>query len=296
LRPGLRGVTGINPGWRGSDSSKRRMQPPQMGRASCKLFTKDGSHCADNGSGEQVGGVYQARTNRPLRYTVPMHVLFEDHHLIAVNKPAPLMTQAPAGVPSLEAIIKAYIKEKYAKPAGVYLGIPHRLDRPVSGAVVFCRNTKAAERVAEQFQRHTVTKVYRALVEGVVADDAGEWRDFVRKIEGQARAEIVEADAALAREAVTEFRVLQRDADTTLLELTPKTGRMHQLRIQAAARGHPVLGDAHYGSTCPFGPAVEQPRDRVIALHAWRLVLEHPFRKVPVKLEAPAPDYWPGGS
>src|SRR3954447_25786890 len=95
-----------------------------------------------------------------------MHVLYEDPHLLAVHKLAPLMTQAPAGVPSLEAMAKAYIKEKYAKPAGVYLGIPHRLDRPVSGAVVFCRNTKAAQRVAEQFQTHAVTKVYWARVEG----------------------------------------------------------------------------------------------------------------------------------
>jgi 23S rRNA pseudouridine1911/1915/1917 synthase len=225
-----------------------------------------------------------------------MLVLFEDHHLIAVNKPAPLMTQAPAGVPSLEALIKAHIKEKYAKPAGVYLGIPHRLDRPVSGAIVFCRNTKAAQRVAEQFQQHAVTKVYLATVAGMVADDAGEWRDFVRKIEGQARAEIVEEGAALAREAVTEFRVLRRDADATLLELTPRTGRMHQLRVQAAARGHPVLGDAHYGSTRPFGPAAELPRDRVIALHARRLVFDHPFRHVPVELEAPLPGYWPAES
>ena len=225
-----------------------------------------------------------------------MHVLFEDHHLLGVNKPAPLMTQAPAGVPSLEAMAKAYIKEKYAKPAGVYLGIPHRLDRPVSGVVVFCRNTKAAQRVAEQFQTHEVTKVYWALVEGVAADDAGEWRDFVRKVDDQARAEIVPADAAGAKEAVTVFQVLRRDADATLLELTPRTGRMHQLRVQAAARGHPVAGDALYGSTRPFGPPAELPRDRVIALHARRLVFEHPFRKVPVELEAPVQDYWASGA
>ena len=116
----------------------------------------------------------------------PLNVLFEDHHLLAVNKPAPLMTQAPAGVPSLEAMVKAYIKEKYSKPAGVYLGIPHRLDRPVTGAVLFCRNTKASQRVAEQFQQHTVNKTYWGQVEGLVADDAGEWREFVRKIADQA--------------------------------------------------------------------------------------------------------------
>jgi 23S rRNA pseudouridine1911/1915/1917 synthase len=222
-----------------------------------------------------------------------MHVLFEDHHLIAVNKPAPLMTQAPVGVPSLEAMVKAYLKDKFAKPAGVYLGIPHRLDRPVSGVVVFCRNTKAAQRVAEQFQQHSVTKVYWALVEGVVADDAGEWRDFVRKVADQAKAEIVPPDAEGAREAITAYRVLRRDADATLLELTPKTGRMHQLRVQAAARGHPVVGDALYGSTRPFGPPAELPRDRVIALHARRLAFTHPFRhQTPVELEAPVPEYW----
>jgi 23S rRNA pseudouridine1911/1915/1917 synthase len=88
------------------------------------------------------------------------------------------------------------------------------------------------------------------------------------------------------------FRVLRRDADTTLVELTPKTGRMHQLRIQAAARGHPVLGDVVYGSTREFGPPTEGHRDRVIALHARRLVFQHPFREVPVALEAPLPNYW----
>lgn len=221
-----------------------------------------------------------------------MHVLYEDPHLLAVHKPAPLMTQAPAGVPSLEALAKAYIKTQYAKPAGVYLGIPHRLDRPVSGVVVFCRNTKAAGRVAAQFQNHTVTKTYWALVEGVVEADAGEWRDFVRKVGDEARAEVVPPAADGAKEAITRVRVLKRTVDVTLLELTPQTGRMHQLRVQAAARGHPVVGDALYGCLRPFGPPAELPRDRVIALHARRLVLEHPFRKEPVELEAPLPDYW----
>src|SRR5215218_5291505 len=224
-----------------------------------------------------------------------MIVLYEDPHLLAVHKSAPLMTQAPAGVPSLEAEVKAYIKEKYAKPAGVYLGIPHRLDRPVSGVIVFCRNTKAASRVAEQFQKHQVTKVYSALVEGSVAEDAGEWRDFLCKVKDEARSQVVPPDAEGAKEAVTAYRVVKREANATLLELTPKTGRMHQLRVQAAARGHPVVGDALYGSTRPFGPAAELARDRVIALHARRLVIEHPFRKVPVDLEAPVPDYWPSG-
>src|SRR5580704_15618850 len=100
-----------------------------------------------------------------------LSILFEDYHLLAANKPAPLLTQPPVGIPSLEALVKAYIKEKHAKPAGVYLGIPHRLDRPVSGVVVFARNTKAAQRVHAQFQQHTVRKTYWAAVEGEVMPD-----------------------------------------------------------------------------------------------------------------------------
>src|SRR5437667_8666287 len=116
-----------------------------------------------------------------------MDIIYEDFHLIAVSKPAPLLTQGPSGVPSLEALVKAYIKVKYAKPAGVYLGIPHRLDRPVSGVVVFARNTKAAQRVHKQFQDHAVRKVYWAAVEGEVYPDAGVWEDWVRKVQDESR-------------------------------------------------------------------------------------------------------------
>src|SRR4051794_39386194 len=171
-----------------------------------------------------------------------MHVLFEDHHLIAVHKPAGLMTQTPAGVPSLEADVKAYIKTTYAKPAGVYLGIPHRLDRPVTGVVLFARNTKAAARIAQQFQGHQVQKTYWALVEGAPAEDEGVWHDWLLKIESESRAEIAPEGTPSAREAITPWKVILRQDDTAVLELAPRTGRMHQLRVQAAARGHPIVG------------------------------------------------------
>ncbi len=221
-----------------------------------------------------------------------MHILFEDHHLIAVNKPAPLLTQAPPGVASLEATVKDYIKQTYHKPAGVYLGIPHRLDRPVTGVVLFARNSKAAARLAAQFHDHTVAKVYWGLVEGEVAEQSGEWRDFVRKVEDQSRVEIVEAGTDGARETITSYRVVGRIAGATLLEMAPRTGRMHQLRVQASRRGHPIVGDVLYGSTRPFGPPVELPRDRIVALHARGLTLVHPFRKEPLTIEAPLPDTW----
>jgi 23S rRNA pseudouridine1911/1915/1917 synthase len=221
-------------------------------------------------------------------------ILLEDHHLLVLNKPAPMMTQAPEGVPSLEAWAKEYIREKYAKPAGVYLGIPHRLDRPVTGIVVFCRNSKAAARVHKQFQDHLVRKVYWGLVRGIVTEDAAEWRDTIRKIPDHAKAEVTTPDVVGAKEAITRVRVLHRFDDSTLLELSPQTGRMHQLRLQAATRGFPILGDEIYGDALPFGPVPEHPRDRLIALHARRLTFEHPFRKVPVEIEAALPDYWPG--
>jgi 23S rRNA pseudouridine1911/1915/1917 synthase len=218
--------------------------------------------------------------------------LFEDHHLLVVNKPAPLLTQAPEGIPNLEVMAKAYIKEKYAKPAGVYLAVPHRLDRPVSGVVCFARNTKAAQRVHQQFEEHHVRKVYWALVEGEVKSDAGVWDNWMRKIPDVAKVEQAQEGEPGAKLATLEFRVLQRFPDRTLLELSPMTGRMHQLRVQSAWRGHPVLGDDMYGSTRAFGPAGELPRDRVIALHARSLTISHPFTKQQLTFVAPLPDYW----
>jgi 23S rRNA pseudouridine1911/1915/1917 synthase len=222
-------------------------------------------------------------------------ILFEDPHLIIVNKAAPLLTQAPPGVPSLEGAIKAYIKEKYSKPAGVYLGIPHRLDRPVSGVVCFARNTKAAQRVHAQFADHRVRKVYWALVAGTVAPERGVWENWMRKRAEESRVEPAADGEPGAKLAMLEYRVLHHFESSTLLELAPLTGRMHQLRVQAAWRSHPVLGDAHYGSTLTFGPnpGAEPSRDRVIGLHARRLILSHPFTTQEVSVEAPLPDYWP---
>ncbi len=222
-------------------------------------------------------------------------ILFEDHHLLVVNKPAPLLTQAPPGIPSLEAMAKAYIKEKYAKPAGVYLGMPHRLDRPVSGVVCFARNTKAAQRIHSQFQEHKVRKVYWAFVEGDVTPDVGVWEDWMRKLADQARVERANEGEPGAKLAMLEYRVLRKLAGatpTTLVELAPLTGRMHQLRVQSAWRGHPVIGDVTYGSTRTFGQPAELPRDRVIALHARSLRFTHPFTQKEVTCIAPPPEYW----
>ena len=222
----------------------------------------------------------------------PLNILYEDNHCLAVAKPAPLLTQGPPGIPNLEAMVKAYVKERYCKPGSVYLGIPHRLDRPVSGVVLFARNSKAARRLAEQFEARRVRKVYWAMVEGHVEPAEGRWDDWLVKLPEEARVERAEPGTPGARRAVLRYRRLEVGPDWTLLELVPETGRTHQLRVQAAVRGWPICGDGLYGSTRPFGPPAELPRDRVIALHARSLTFFHPIRYEPVTLTAPLPAFW----
>ena len=223
----------------------------------------------------------------------PLVILYEDNHCLAVAKPAPLLTQGvPEGVPTLEAGVKAYLREKYGKAGRVYLGIPHRLDRPVSGVVLFARQTKSAQRIAEQFREHRVTKVYWAVADGDVRPDEGEWEDWLRKLPGEARTEIAGPEEPGARQAVLSYRRLRGGDGWTLLEIRPKTGRMHQIRVQAASRGWPVRGDALYGSKEAFGPPAASPRDRVIALHARALTFLHPVRYEPIVVTAPVSEAW----
>lgn len=223
-------------------------------------------------------------------------VLFEDNHCLAVAKPAPLLMQGvPYGPPTLEAWAREYLRTTYAKAGNVYLGVPHRIDRPVSGVVLFARSSKAASRLAEQFRNHQVEKVYWGLVDGEGIPSAGTWEDHLRKVPDQARGEVVGADAVGAKQAITDFRSLGPFAGGSLLDMRPRTGRMHQLRLQAASRGWPIRGDDLYGSVTTFGPPAELQRDRVIALHARSLTFLHPIRFEPITVVADVPDYWPVG-
>ncbi len=227
-----------------------------------------------------------------------LHILYEDNHCLAVAKPAPLLTQgvpiqSPTGpIPTLEAQVKAYLKERYQKPGNVYLGIPHRLDRPVSGVVLFARNTKAARRLAERFQHRQVRKVYWAVVEGTVEPAEGQWEDWLRKVPDEARSEVVEPETPGSRHALLTYRRLRAGTDWTLLEVEPETGRMHQIRVQAAVRGWPIRGDLLYGAQATFGPPAPTSRDRIIALHARRLTFLHPIRYEPLTVVAPLPETW----
>src|SRR5438105_7999624 len=141
------------------------------------------------------------------RHTVIPRVLFEDNHCVAVAKPAGLLTQGvPPGIVTLESLVKDYLRQRYGKSGRVYLGIPHRLDRPVSGVVLFARQTKSAQRLAEQFQRRRVAKVYWAVVEGAVEPAEGTWEDWLLKQRDEARSAVATADTKGAKVAVTHYR------------------------------------------------------------------------------------------
>jgi len=211
---------------------------------------------------------------------------------LVVAKPGGLLTQAPPAIDSLESRIKRFLKIRDQKPGRVYLGVPHRLDRPVSGAMVFARHVRAARRIPEQFEDRTVEKKYWAVVEGKVWPEQGMWNDFIRKIPDVARAEIVDRAHPEGREAVLHYRVLAYLNGVSWLEIELETGRMHQVRVQAASRTHPVIGDAQYGSVMSFGPQTADPRGRWIALHSRSLRLRHPMTREIVFQTAPIPEPW----
>ena len=220
-------------------------------------------------------------------------ILFEDADLLAVAKPAGLLTQAPLGIDSLEVRIKRYLKERAGAAGDVYLGVPHRLDRPVSGAILFAKNLKAAQRISKQFESRRVEKTYWALVEGAVEPADGTWTDYLKKIEGEPRTIVVGESDPGGRKAVLHYKVMQRLADRTLLEITLETGRTHQIRIQCASRGHALLGDEMYRSPHHFGPPTENERERMVALHARSLSFWNPLTRAVMTCVAPLPEYWP---
>lgn len=220
-------------------------------------------------------------------------ILCEDGPLLAVHKPAGLLTQGvPSGLPTLEAWVKAHLKAKYHKPGNVYLGIPHRLDRPVSGVIVFAKNSKAAARLAEQFRERTVRKWYLAVTVGVPVPPSGIMTDWLLKDAEQAHVFIVPPDIPGARRCELRYEVLATREATALVRVELLTGRMHQIRVQFAARGWPIVGDVQYGAPGASGASATGAIAPTIALHAERLDLKHPVRYDDLSLRAPVPEGW----
>ncbi len=226
----------------------------------------------------------------------PVEILFEDNACLVVAKQAGLLTQAPLGIDSLEARIRQMLRARDGRTGDVYIGVPHRLDRPVSGVIVFARNVRAARRISEQFEGRLVEKTYWALVEGELAAADGTWTDYLRKIEGEPRTEVVDKFQPEGKIAILHYRTLKKvEIDSqplSLLEITLETGRTHQIRAQCSSHGHPLLGDQLYGSTRDFGQPTADERQRLIALHARSLRFRHPATKEIMTFTAELPAIW----
>jgi 23S rRNA pseudouridine1911/1915/1917 synthase len=217
----------------------------------------------------------------------PLDILYEDNHCLAIAKPAGVLSTHYQGQDeTLDRAVKSYLKEKHRKPGKVFLGVVHRLDRPVSGVLLFARTSKAAARLAEQFRQGTIEKVYWAVVEGSVAKLAGTLEDWLKKDHTAGRVEVVGPRTPGARQGLLHFQRRAQHGSLTWLEVRPQTGRTHQLRVQLAHHGYPIYGDAKYGSIRIF--------DGAIALHARSLTFLHPIRYEPITLVAEIPQAWRG--
>ncbi len=209
-------------------------------------------------------------------------VLYIDNHLLVVRKSAGMLVQGDiTGDISLLEDARGFLKKKFNKPGNVYLGLVHRLDRPVSGVVVFARTSKAASRLSEQFRAQEVKKVYWALVQGKTSMRATLKDRIVRDC---ATSRI--AKGKKGRMAMLQYRRLCCRDGISLLEIEPETGRHHQIRVQLAHHGYPIVGDFRYGSKIKF------PK-RALALHARSLTLSHPILKDRMEFTAELDDFWP---
>ncbi len=211
-------------------------------------------------------------------------VLYEDNHCLAMDKPAGLLTMGDhTGEPTLVDAVREYLREKYQKPGNVFVGVVHRLDRPVSGVVVFARTSKGASRLSEQFRVHSVEKVYLALVEGNVSAPHGLLRDRLVKDRERNMVSVTHHEE-LGQECILSFERLERFGRFSLLEIRPQTGRSHQIRVQLASQGWPIVGDRKYGSQTSV--------EGFIALHASSLTFAHPTSREPITVVSPPPAIW----
>lgn len=213
-------------------------------------------------------------------------IIHIDNHLLVVNKPAPLTTQGAAeGEDSLVARARAYLKREFDKPGNVYVGVVSRLDAFVTGVVVLARTSKAADRLTKQFADGTAYKRYRALVAAPPSPAKSDCIDWLRKDEATHRVVVCNENATGAKRAELRYAVLGTHEGMTALDIELLTGRKHQIRVQLAHRGYPIVGDRKYGSRREFPQG--------IALHATQLSIEHPVTKKPMSFTAPLPKYWP---
>ncbi|NIK73632.1 23S rRNA pseudouridine1911/1915/1917 synthase [Thermonema lapsum] len=213
----------------------------------------------------------------------PFSVVYEDNHLIIVNKPAGMLVQGDhTGDTPLSEYVKAYIKEKYEKPGNVFLGTIHRIDRPVSGLVMFARTSKTLERMNEMLRKHKIQKKYWAVVRQRPPKKYGRLVNWLVKDSEKNQVTVYDYPRNDAQKAETSYRIVGKLNHYYLLEVEPHTGRPHQIRAQLAHMGCPIRGDVKYGYPKPN-------EDQCINLHARRLYFIHPVRKTPLVCVAAVP-------
>lgn len=196
-----------------------------------------------------------------------LEILYEDNHIIVVYKPANILSQGDiTGDKDMLTLVKEYIKEKYQKPGNVYVGLVHRLDRPVQGVMVFAKTSKAAARLTKQIQNHEFQKRYLAIINGVLKEKKGELCDYLEKLENGNTAVV---DESRGKKSILRYEVLEEIGHTSLVRIELVTGRHHQIRVQFASRGYPLVGDQRYG--------LEDKKQ--ICLCSYHLSFLHPITK-----------------
>jgi 23S rRNA pseudouridine1911/1915/1917 synthase len=210
-------------------------------------------------------------------------VIFEDNHLLVVNKRAGVLVQGDeTGDVPLVDLCKNYIKEKYSKPGAVFMGLVHRIDRPVSGIVVLARTSKALERMTAQFRERETTKTYLAIVRKKPPGESGQLVHWLLKDEKKNKTTAFRKETTGTLRSELNYKVIASRGGEFLLEVKPITGRPHQIRVQLASMGCPIKGDVKYGDELPNS-------DGSICLHARKLDFLHPVKKEMMSLEAELP-------
>lgn len=208
-------------------------------------------------------------------------ILFEDNHLLVVNKPAGVLAQGDqTGDDSLLELGKSYLIQEYNKPGKAFLGLVHRLDRPVSGILVYAKTSKAASRLSEQFRKKTTLKKYRALVQGFPPNKAA-LKHWLKKEDKRSRS----VNESSGKYAELAYKKIQEFEKYSLVEVSLITGRHHQIRVQFSTEGYPLIGDFKYGSKTEFP-------NKAIALQACELAFDHPTLKNRLHFQIKAPDSW----
>lgn len=216
-----------------------------------------------------------------------VRIIFEDNHLLVVEKPANMPTQSDSsGDLDLLSYLKNDLKIRYQKPGNVYLGLVHRLDRPVGGVMVFAKTSKSASRLSAQIREGTFAKYYLAIVRGYLSVDHNRLVNYLIKDSGRNIVSVVPKGVPGSKESFLDYRIIGKREQMSLLKITLITGRSHQIRVQLAAIGHPLYGDQKYGSK------INQPGEQ-LALFSSELQFQHPTTKENLEFKASPPPVYP---